>query len=69
MSLNTLVYPNVPKDAFKKGNECIKNNGFPSGLSHELSGGFMQSTPTAAPVATVEVNSPNFGCLKVMCSV
>lgn len=30
---------------------------------------FCQSTPTAAPVATVEFNSPSFSCLKVMCYV
>lgn len=68
MSLNTLVSPNAPKYAFN-WHECIKSNGLLSGLSCGVSGRLMQSTPTAVPAATVEFNSPSFGCLKVMCYV
>lgn len=63
------MFPNVPKYAFNEGTECIKSNGFPSGLSCGMSGGLTQSTPTAAPMAMVELNSPNFSCLEVTCLV
>lgn len=54
MSLNTLLYLNVPKYNFNKAMSALKARDF------------CQSTPTAVLVAMVEFNSPNFSCLKVM---